>query len=77
MVPRGSPFPYTVEINRTKNPLIYLPHRKFISLPLLLSHSLYSTSLTLHDELLSPLVPADETKRNNIDSWLTPITAAI
>lgn len=33
------------------------------SLPLLLAHSLYSTSLTLHDELFSPLVPPDETKK--------------
>lgn len=33
------------------------------SLSLLLSHSLYSTSLTLHDELFSPLVPPDETKK--------------
>lgn len=67
--------------SQDRNVLIYLPGCQSISSlfppsPLLFP-SLCSPSLTLHDELFSPLVPPDETKRNNIDSWLTPITAAI
>lgn len=76
LITLGFPIP-----SQDRNVLIYLPGCQSVSslLPpsLLLFHSLYSTSLTLHDELFSPLVPPDETKRNNIDSWLTPITAAI
>lgn len=78
IVPRWPSFPIP---SQDRNVLIYLPGCQSVSsllpLSLLLFHSLYSTSLTLHDELFSPLVPPDETKRNNIDSWLTPITAAI
>lgn len=76
IVPYGPHFPYTVKIETFNLPASLTIHI-FTRPSSSFSCSLYPTSLTLHDELFSPLVPPDETKRNNIDSWLTPITAAI